>query len=882
MRTDTPQTIRLKDYKPHPYVMRHVALDVRLDPQRTQVYTSLTMAPNPASEQPGGPLVLDGEAIELVSISIDDRTLDETHYCVDDDTLTIHHPPAGDFTLVMETTCNPDANTALSGLYRSSGVYCTQCEAEGFRRICYSIDRPDNLAVYRVRIEAGKADVPVLLANGNLVDHADMAGSDRHFAVWEDPFPKPSYLFALVAGDLACVEDSFTTMSGRDVALKIYVEHGKEDRCDWAMQSLKASMRWDEEAFGREYDLDIFMIVAVSDFNMGAMENKGLNVFNDKYILARPDTATDQDYANIEAIIAHEYFHNWTGNRITCRDWFQLCLKEGLTVFRDQEFTCDLRSRPVKRITDVRLLRSHQFPEDAGPLAHPVRPGSYIEINNFYTATVYEKGAEVVRMMKTLLGPEAFRKALDLYFDRHDGEAATVEDFVQCMADVSGRDMSQFFRWYEQAGTPAVTAAGEWNEADGTYSLTVQQEVPDTPGQTQKGPHLIPLGIGLVGVGGEDIALRSSSPGWDARGLIELTKATQSFVFDGVGERPVLSLNRGFSAPVRLSTGNDARDTLFLMAHDSDGFNRWEAGQTAARNLILDTMPALAANEALPSAEPLIEALRQVLQDQSLEPAFMSAMLTLPGETDLASHIGKNVDPGLVHEAREQVRSALGTGLKDQLAHAWSVNEVTGDYSPDAASAGCRALRFAALSLMAAADLETGAKMAFDLFSSAGNMTEKAAALAVLSAYDRPERDEALERFYADYEDDHLVVDKWFAFHAMRPLEDCADRVRGLMKHPAFKLTQPNRVRALVGTFAAANPVRFNAPDGSGYRLVADLIIELDPVNPQVAARTAAGFKSWRVLERRRRAAAEGELRRIEVVENLSRDTREIVTRCLS
>jgi aminopeptidase N len=554
MRTETPQPIHLKDYQPSPWLIDQVELDVRLDPVETRVVSRLAMRPNPKSPKPGGPIVLDGEALTFGSAGLDGTPLKPEQISFEGGKLTLAGIPSRKVVVEISSTCNPQGNSELSGLYLTNGIYCTQCEAEGFRRITYFIDRPDVLARYRVRIEGDKAACPVLLSNGNLVQSGDIEGSDRHFALWEDPHPKPSYLFALVAGTLAHVADRFTTRSGREVGLRIYVEPGKEDRCAYAMESLKHAMRWDEEAFGREYDLDLFMIVAVSDFNMGAMENKGLNVFNDKYILALPDSATDTDYTNIEGIIAHEYFHNWTGNRITCRDWFQLCLKEGLTVFRDQEFTSDVRSRPVKRISDVRLLRTHQFPEDAGPLAHPVRPSSYIEINNFYTATVYEKGAELCRMLKTLLGPEAFRKGMDLYFERHDGEAAGVEDFVRSMADASGRDLKQFFRWYEQAGTPEVIAEGSYDKARASYTLTLTQTTPATPGQTVKAPFHIPLAIGLVGANGEDLPLKLEGKGLINRQVIELTERTQSFRFTGLKERPVLSVNRGFSAPIKLAS----------------------------------------------------------------------------------------------------------------------------------------------------------------------------------------------------------------------------------------------------------------------------------------------------------------------------------------
>ncbi len=880
MRTDTPQPIRLKDYRPPAYLVSHVFLDVRLDPKATEVAARLDLVPNPEAGSSLEPLELEGEGLTLISVAIEGEPLKETDYRVEDGKLIVRTPPEHAFSLEVTTRCDPDANTALSGLYRSNGVYCTQCEAEGFRRITYYPDRPDVLARYRVRIEGDLATCPVLLSNGNFVEAGGLP-SGRHYAIWEDPFPKPSYLFALVAGDLAWIEDEFVTMSGRRVALRIFVEHGKEDRCDWAMASLKKAMAWDERAFGREYDLDVFMIVAVSDFNMGAMENKGLNVFNDKYILARPDTATDLDYANIEAIIAHEYFHNWSGNRVTCRDWFQLCLKEGLTVFRDQEFTSEVRSRAVKRITDVKTLRAQQFPEDAGPLAHPVRPSSYIEINNFYTATVYEKGAELVRMLKTLIGEEAFRRAMDLYFAYHDGRAATVEDFVAAMHEASGRDLDEFFRWYEQAGTPEVTANTRWDPASRTLTLTLSQELKSTPGQPEKPTLQIPLGVGLVGPDGADLPLDLEGVGRLNTPVIELTERSQTFRFRNVADRAVPSLNRGFSAPIRLSTDLKPEDRLFLSGNDSDPFNRWEASQTIVRDLVLSNMSALA--EGQPAGDPTAyaRALAATLADDTLDPAFVALMLALPTENEIATEIGANVDPDRVHEARESVRSGLGRLLAAELERVWSTSVPSGPYSPDAESAGLRSLRHAALDLLVASNPVAGAPVALEHFRAAENMTDAAGALQVLARVDTPEREIALEEFYARHSDDSLIVDKWLALHAQVPLASAVGRLRKLMEHPSFSLTRPNRVRALIGTFALSNPVAFHSADGEGYRLVADVILALDPLNPQVAARLATSFRSWRMLESGRQAHARRELERIKSASGLSRDTFEIATRCL-
>jgi aminopeptidase N len=822
---------------------------------------------------------LDGEALELKSVAINGETIGDNCYTVSAEQLVIDNVPGGEFELTIETLCNPDANTALSGLYRSNGVYCTQCEAEGFRRITYFLDRPDVLATYQVRIEAEKGSVPVLLANGNPVDTGDLADG-RHFAVWQDPWPKPAYLFALVAGDLACVTDHFTTMSGRKVELRIYVEQGKQDRCDWAMESLKASMKWDETAFGREYDLDIFMIVAVSDFNMGAMENKGLNVFNDKYILARPDTATDQDHVNIEAIIAHEYFHNWTGNRITCRDWFQLCLKEGLTVFRDQEFTSDMRSRAVKRIQDVRTLRSHQFPEDAGPLAHPVRPQSYIEINNFYTATVYEKGAEVVRMLKTLLGAEKFAKALDIYFERHDGDAATVEDFVTCMEDASGRDLTQFFNWYNHAGTPAVKARLNWDQAAATATLVVSQSLSATPGQPEKPDLHLPLVTGLIGPDGADMDLVLGDGKRIDGGILELRSARQSWTFTDITKRPVLSINRGFSAPVNLTTGQRDGELLFLMANDRDHFNRWEAGQTLSRSIIMSAMEAIRDGDDPDAIDDFGDALASVLAAPGLESAFKAQMLALPSEADIANMLGRDVNPDLIQSARDQVRNMLGSRLADQLGQLAS-DLPAGDYSASAQDAGQRALAYAALSLLAAARPAETAATALKRLKSAGHMSDMMGPLNVLAGLDVAERDQALDLFHKTFASDHLIVDKWFSLHAMRKTSGAAAHIRKLMKHRDFSITRPNRVRALIGTFAGMNQTGFNDASGDGYDVVAQVVMALDERNPQVAARMVSAFRSYQLMNQVRQDKARAALTAIRDKQNLSADTLEMVSRML-
>jgi aminopeptidase N len=873
MRTDIAQPIRLKDYRPPDWLVDSVSLAFSLHPTQTKVRATLALRPNPAN--PAAPLVLDGDGLSLVSLKIDGDAPAPESYLVTPDQLAIPQPPNGPFTLEIETLVDPSANTQLSGLYRSSATYCTQCEAEGFRRITYFPDRPDVMAVYTTRIEADRAEAPVLLSNGNPVESGELPGG-RHYAIWHDPHPKPSYLFALVGGDLACVEDKFRTLSGREVTLRIYVEHGKEDRCGYAMDSLKRAMRWDEEAFGREYDLDIFMIVAVSDFNMGAMENKGLNVFNDKYVLASSDTATDADYAHIEAVIAHEYFHNWTGDRITCRDWFQLCLKEGLTVFRDQEFSSDMRSRPVKRIADVRNLRAMQFIEDAGPLAHPVRPETYKEINNFYTSTVYEKGAEVVRMVQTLIGREKFRAGMDLYFARHDGHAATVEQFIQCFAEASGRDMTQFMRWYSQAGTPEVTVATRYDAVRKTFALICRQSVPPTPGQPSKQPMVIPLAFGLVGKDGRDLPLASSN------GVLVLDQAERNFEFSGIAEPPVPSINRGFSAPIKLIGDLTGDQLAFLAAHDSDPFNRWQALQTISTRLLIDNVAELHAGKPPRGDEKLMLALAAILEDAALQPAFVALALAPPGEGDIAREIGRDIDPDAIHQARKTLRAEIGTRLGAALSTVYERMTVAGGYSPDAASAGRRALRNAALDLLAATGAPSAIGRAARQYEAADNMTDRMAALATLSLHDVPERRAALDDFFRRYCADALVVDKWFSLQATMPQADTLDTVRRLTRHPAFSLANPNRVRALIGAFAQGNPTQFNRADGAGYEFVADNVLALDAKNPQISARLATAFRTWRTLEAGRRGLAEAALRRIKAAPSLSRDLSDIVERALA
>jgi len=881
MKRDTPRPVLLKDYRPSAYLIDRVNLDVALDPVRTRVKARLAVKPNPQVKGRKQQLRLDGEHLELLDIALNGRKLTAKDYKVDGTSLTLARTPDRAFRLDITTIVNPEANKALQGIYRSNGVYCSQCEAEGFRRITYFLDRPDVLATYTVRIEADPHSAPILLSNGNLVERGQLDGGARHYAVWHDPHPKPSYLFALVGGDLAPISSTFRTMSGRKVDLAIYVEHGKEDRAAWAMDSLKRSMHWDEVRFGREYDLDVFNIVAVSDFNMGAMENKGLNIFNDRLILASPETATDTIFEHIESVVAHEYFHNWTGNRITCRDWFQLCLKEGLTVYRDQEFSADERSATVQRIIDVRQLKTHQFAEDAGPLAHPVRPESYIEINNFYTATVYEKGAEIVRMIATVIGQEAFRKGMDLYFDRHDGEAATVEEFVACFEDASGVDLTQFRLWYSQAGTPEIVASLRYDKAKKTADLEFEQILPPTPGQPNKKPMHIPIRLGLLGANGHDIDLKLDTGDELAEGVISLTKRRQRFRFVDVPSRPIPSLLRGFSAPVNLTLSLPDDDVELLMSADSDPFNRWQAANSFAARTLVQSVRDLAAERKSNRNVRYARALAAAIASDDLEPAYRAELLKLPTQADVARIIGKNVDPALVHRAHRGLLKQVGKTLGAELEDLYKRMEDKGPFSPDAASAGRRALRNSALTLLSARGTAADAKRLSRHYFTATNMTDRAHALYLLSSRGGADAKQALADFYETWQLDHVVIDTWFAAQAQSPLAGTMARVKALASHPLFSLTAPNKVRALVGTFAAGNPVQFNRPDGAGYEFLADQVIALDRLNPQIAARMLGTLRSWRTLESGRRAKARKVLQRIARTKPLSPDVQEIAARVL-
>jgi aminopeptidase N len=884
MRTSVEQPVRLADYRVADHLIDMVELDVSLDMHATRVVSTLSLRPNPAG-QADAALALDGDELMFVSAELDGAPLESADFEASASQFLLPRPPQRPFKLKIETRLDPAANTKLMGLFRTGHAYCTQCEAEGFRRIAYFLDRPDVLSTYRVRLEADRAEAPVLLANGNLESAGDADAPGRHYAIWRDPHKKPCYLFALVAGDLGHIADSFVTASGRKVALAIYVEHGREERARYAMDALKRSMAWDERTYGREYDLDVFNIVAVSDFNMGAMENKGLNVFNDKYVLASPETATDDDYASIEGVIAHEYFHNWTGNRVTCRDWFQLCLKEGLTVFRDQEFSADMRSAPVKRIADVRTLRAAQFPEDAGPLAHNVRPEVYHEISNFYTATVYQKGAEVIRMLKRLIGAKAFRAGMDLYFARYDGQAATVEEFIGCFATVSGRDLTRFMRWYSQAGTPKVTVRGAYDTAAKTYRLDIAQSLAPTPGESVKLPMTMPLALGLVGPNGGDMRLTSPDATADelASGVIELTDAERSIVFHDVPQRPTLSFLRGFSAPVRVEDDLTEEDLIVLSRHDSDNFNRWQSLQSLATRILLRGVKAIRAGRAPERDGSLAAAFGALIEEARagrIDHAFAALAMSLPTEADIAREIGEDVDPDAIYAARKAMRGALGRTHAKALAALHAELACSSPFSPDAAAAGRRALRNVALSLIVDGDVIEGLELAHRQLAGADNMTGRLGALAAIASKPDAAREHALEAFARRYAMEPLILDKWFALQAQIPERETLDRVRALMTHRGFSLANPNRVRALIGGFSA-NHSQFNRADGLGFALIEEVVVFLDPTNPQIAARLLTAMRSWRSLEEVRRGHAEAMLKRIAAQPSLSPDVRDIVTRSL-
>ncbi len=868
MPTVKPKTIYLKDYRPTPYLIDEVELAFHLAPQATRVVSKLSLKPNLKVKKRGA-LRLDGKHIKLISVSLNGKLLSAVSYTVDTLSLTLTKPPNKRFTLEIETECAPQENTALSGLYMSNGVYCTQCEAEGFRRITYFYDRPDVLSIYTVRIQAPKT-LPVLLSNGNPVASGPVADTDCHIAWWHDPHPKPCYLFALVAGNLAKVEGTFTTIEGRDVGLGIYVEQGKQDRCDWAMKSLKAAMKWDEDAFKRAYDLDVFNIVAVSDFNMGAMENKGLNIFNDKYILARADTATDTDFELIETIIAHEYFHNWTGNRITCRDWFQLCLKEGLTVFRDQEFTSDLRSRAVKRIDDVQDLRSRQLPEDMSPLQHPPRPSQYVEINNFYTATVYDKGAEICRMLKCLLGHKTFARGMQLYFKRHDGQAATVEDFIKCFEDTSRKSLKQFFRWYEQAGTPVVSVIEKYSSKRGIYSLTVSQNVNERKGQKVKKPLHIPIEMGLLLPDGK--SLHSS---------FELKTPKKTVTFRNMQQKPILSFNRGYAGAFVTQRPSAFEDQLHITSHDDDSFNRWEATQTLAHDLVVNFYRNGNSAKWQKLAASFATALRAPLLSETLEPAYRAKLLDMPELVAMAQSLKRNVDSTRLEMATQTLRATIGAALGSDLEKLYHANASAAAYVPDSNSNGKRSLRGAVLALAADAKAQWVTDALRRQFAARANMTEEFKALRVATVFGGKLAKEMVQEFHDRHQHEPLLMDKWFAAQALVPATETVQRVHKLTKHAAFNLKTPNRVYALLRNFIGGNFSGFHSADGAGYALAAEMIIKLDAINPQVASRLATGFRTWRLFDATRRKNAQAKMKEILTTKDLSRDVHEIISRTL-
>ena len=883
MRTDIPQAIYRQDYTPPSYFVDTVEIGFDLDPQMTRVSTRMAIRRHPDAVT--GTLVLHGEHLTLVQLRVDGRPLPKNAYRVTPQTLEILHLPAAAI-LEIETVTQPDKNTTLSGLYVSNGNFFTQCEAEGFRRIAYFPDRPDVMAIYTVMLRADKEKYPVLLSNGNLIEEGDL-GDGRHFAKWEDPFRKPSYLFALVAGNLVCQEDWYTQRSGHRALLQVWVEEGNLDKTQHAMMSLKNSIAWDAERFGLELDLDRFMIVAVSDFNMGAMENKGLNIFNTKFVLANSRIATDTDYANIESVVGHEYFHNWTGNRVTCRDWFQLSLKEGLTVFRDQEFSADMvgtaSGRAVKRIEDVRLLRQAQFPEDAGPMAHPVRPDSYVEINNFYTVTVYEKGSEVVRMYQTLLGREGFRKGMDLYFARHDGQAVTCDDFRAAMADSSGYDLAQFERWYSQAGTPRVTASATYDARTRSYELTLMQSCAPSTGQPQKLPFHIPFTVGLLDATGHDMPLRLDGGDASANAptslVLNLRQTRQTFRFVDVLDEPVPSLLRDFSAPVVLAFDYTDAQLAFLSANDSDAFNRWEAGQRLAMRRLL-RMVADADSHAGNTDAALTESYRTLLLDDRLDPAFREVGLTLPAEALIAEQMAV-VDPQAIHAARRTLQQQLAQALHAEWLQIYQANQSADAYSPDAVSVARRALKNLALRYLAERDDPQVHALLQAQYDAADNMTDRLAALSALTGSNAPGRHAALAHFYIDFESEPLVIDKWFALQATARDMD-VQTVRTLMRHPAFSMKNPNRARSLIFSFCNGNPARFHDQDGSGYAFWAEQVVALDAINPQVASRLARSLDRWRkyapALQRKMRAA----LQQVARAPKLSNDVLEVVTKSLA
>ena len=875
-----PKTNYLRDYTVPDFLIDSVDLDVELDEARTRVRARLSMRRNPLAPEQSSALVLDGQELELLEVAVDGQPLDPGQYTLDDHALTIPNLPDA---FVVSTRCviRPAENTSLEGLYLSNGIFCTQCEAEGFRKITWFLDRPDVMAQYSTTVHADRAAFPMLLSNGNPVARGDDADG-RHWVRWEDPFAKPSYLFALVAGELSCVEDSFMTRSNRAVALRIYVEPHNADKCAHAMASLKRAMRWEEDQYGLEYDLDIFMIVAVDDFNMGAMENKGLNVFNSKFVLAKPETATDADFAGIEGVIAHEYFHNWTGNRVTCRDWFQLSLKEGLTVFRDQQFSADMTSAAVKRIQDVRVLRTHQFAEDSGPMAHPVRPQSYIEINNFYTITVYEKGAEVIRMMHTLLGARRFREGIDLYFTRHDGQAVTTDDFVAAMEDASGVDLKQFRLWYDQAGTPRVSITEHYDADSRELVLKLTQSCPATPGQNDKLPLHIPVRLALLDDHGRELPLDTPAlPDAKATEMVyDFTEAQAELRFRGLSAKPVVSVGRQFSAPVRFDLQRSDAELVFLLGSDTDPFNRWDAAQTYTSRLLLRLIETHNAGRQLALPDDFVAAIAGTLSNGSLDKALIAEALTLPSESYLGEQMAI-VDVDAIHTVRQFVRRSLASRLGEDLSTVYRANLSNEPYRYSAEAAGRRRLKNLCLSYLLELDDREVEAWAIAQVESSDNMTDVLAAMAGFANIPGAESARIMAAFRDRWADDSLVLDKWFALQAISHLPDTLTIVKQLMNDAAFDIRKPNKVRALVGAFCHGNQVRFHHASGEGYRFLADRVIEIDALNPQIAARLLGVFSRWRRFDQRRQALLKSELERVLTIPNLSKDTYEVASKSL-
>lgn len=880
MQQDTPKTIYLNDYQPPDYWIDTVELDFDLGETTTTVQSRLTFRRNTEKSLATHPLILQGEELILQSVALNGETLPSQAYSQDAKTLTIPQVPET-FLLEIETQIKPQENTALEGLYKSSGNFCTQCEAEGFRRITYFLDRPDVMARYTTTITADQYKYPILLSNGDLVEQKQLP-NQRHLAKWEDPFKKPSYLFALVAGDLVCQEDTFVTQGGRTVALQVFVEKSNEDKCEHALRSLKKAMKWEEEVYGREYDLNTYMIVAVNDFNMGAMENKGLNIFNSKYVLAKPETATDWDYTAIEGVIAHEYFHNWTGNRITCRDWFQLSLKEGLTVFRDQSFSADMGSASVQRINDVRALRASQFIEDAGPMAHPVRPQSYVTINNFYTTTIYNKGAEVVRMIHQILGREGFRQGMDLYFERHDGQAVTTDDFVQCMEEANHTDLKQFRNWYNQAGTPEVEIQTQYDASQKRYTLSLKQRCNPTPNQPHKDPFHIPIALGLLDADGQDLPLRFiGETGEKTTRVLNLTQEEETFHFIDIPRQPVPSVLRGFSAPIKLKLEYTDEELAFLMGHDSDLFNRWEAGHQLAIKTLLNLIEDYQQQRELVLPAPLKEAFHRMLNDPHLDPALIAETLTLPSEGYLGE-LMTVIDVEAIHEVREFVRRVLATELQDSLMQTYQTNQESGPYRLDTQSRAKRQLKNTSLAYLMKLNDAPITQLCLGQFQTANNMTDMLGALNALALNDTFARKLALKEFYETWQHETLVVDKWFSIQALSPLPGTLEEVKQLTQHRAFDLKNPNKVRALIGVFCQANPFCFHHETGEGYEFLGDHVIALDHLNPQIAARLANGLSRWRKFDPQRQELMKHQLERILRVSNLSHDVYEIVSKSLA